>query len=414
MLREDARSWERQTPFEQIIEPVFDWETGERRLDKVLIDDRLYGEFELDYTNPDDAVLVDLLYSEPVQRLGLIEQLILPEKFATKPETANFSRMEHSIGCMLLARKLGGDTKQQMRALLHDVAQTAFSHLGDWLKQGMDGADDHHDSMHRDFLLQFQIDDILAEYGYTVEDVSNEDIVDFVERPGPDLCVDRVDYALREFARWTAPEDVHTLIDELVVIDDMIAFKTPGAARLFGEKYLDLYFLHWAHDRHMVHEVIFFNAIKYAIETGVITEDDMYSVDPVVLTRMEMFGDEKIQEMLFLIEAPRVLRFTHIKGTADALSVGLMPTITDKLFFLQRNFRMRWVDPSYIDDISGERIRLSSVDGDFRSRVEVIRDITEWEFKSLEEKFGYEFLHYVEIDVDPETKKLLSGVGDFI
>ena len=45
--------------------------------------------------------------------------------------TQPITRYEHSVGVMLLARRVGGGLREQVAALLHDVSHTAFSHVID-------------------------------------------------------------------------------------------------------------------------------------------------------------------------------------------------------------------------------------------------------------------------------------------
>lgn len=416
MFPEDIRGWERTTPFQQIIETRF---LPEGETSGISIDDRLYGTFEFDADNNGDAAIIEIVNSEYFQRLGLVRQLILPPDIATRPETADFTRLEHSIGCMLLTRKLGGDSRQQLRALLHDIATTAFSHLGDWLKQGMDGADNHHDSMQPDLLHLWGIDEILDTHGFTLEDVSNDGKQDFVERNSPDLCVDRVDYALREFARWTCPGDVAQLVEDLRVKDDMIVFDNTKSAATFAYNYRELFLRHWAHDRHMVKEVLFFHAIRYAIESGILSDQDMYGVDSELMTKIELMGDEVIEGLLWLARGDEErLKFLHIKGSQEMLNLdedySNFKNRQDRLYFLQRGFRERWVDPSFVDQETGLRVPLSFVDGDHRQRYQFYLEMVHGEFQSEESIYGMNLLHFVEIVVDPRLKNTLSGVGSLI
>jgi len=60
----------------------------------------------------------------------------------TNPTT----RFDHSVGVMLLIRKLGAGSspasallKEQVAALLHDVSHTAFSHVIDYVSVTMMG-----------------------------------------------------------------------------------------------------------------------------------------------------------------------------------------------------------------------------------------------------------------------------------
>ncbi|MBT2713840.1 HD domain-containing protein [Pseudomonas sp. ISL-88] len=72
-----------------------------------------------------DDILEELIFSNPVQRLKGVYQggasYFVNEKW-------NVTRYKHSIGVMLLIKKLGGSLEKQIAGLLHDVSHTAFSH----------------------------------------------------------------------------------------------------------------------------------------------------------------------------------------------------------------------------------------------------------------------------------------------
>ncbi len=75
--------------------------------------DRIYGEFQLT-----DLVLIDLIYSQAVQRLHAVLQHGIT---ALLDITRSTSRFEHSVGVMLLVRRLGASLlKQPSPALCAD------------------------------------------------------------------------------------------------------------------------------------------------------------------------------------------------------------------------------------------------------------------------------------------------------
>lgn len=82
--------------------------------------DLLYGAVEL------PEAITTLLHTPPIQRLRGIHQggaIVLANP------TINHTRFDHSVGVMLLIRRLGGSLREQLAGLLHDVSHTAFSHL---------------------------------------------------------------------------------------------------------------------------------------------------------------------------------------------------------------------------------------------------------------------------------------------
>lgn len=398
--------WFRNSPFEVLVQPNIDYSTGERKLLGVTVDDRLYGRFDFNNSVPGDSAIIEILYSEALNRLYFVNQLVLPHEFTTRPETSDFSRYEHSIGVMLLTRMLGGDSKQQLRALVHDMAQTAFSHLGDWRKQGMGGADDYHDLVQADYLRRWGIDEILERHGISFEEVTDKSIVDFVERPGPDLCVDRVDYALREFARWTCPGEVPYLISQLEVRDDMIVVKSHEAARVFGDYYLDLIWKHWAEPLHATKEKLFLLMIERAHEVGILKEEDMYGVDPILMTRLQMANDPAINELEWLLSDPS-LDYIHERGLGFRDEHLSSPE--DRLYVPMRDFKKRWVDPSFVRS-DGTVAKLSERDSEYEEFLRIHFDMSDEHMPGFAKRLGIEgeWRSFVAIKVEPAVKQILS------
>ncbi len=88
-------------------------------------DDAVYGATEI--TEP---VLLDLMESCAMQRLKGISQHGVTALLGITPA---FTRFDHSVGVMLLVRRLGASIEEQVAALLHDISHTAFSHVIDFV-----------------------------------------------------------------------------------------------------------------------------------------------------------------------------------------------------------------------------------------------------------------------------------------
>ena len=74
------------------------------------INDAVYGEEEIN-----ESVLVDLIISKSVQRLKEISQFGMPDEYYYKK---GFSRYEHSLGVMILLRRLNASLEEQIAGLL--------------------------------------------------------------------------------------------------------------------------------------------------------------------------------------------------------------------------------------------------------------------------------------------------------
>ncbi|KAF0981603.1 hypothetical protein FDP41_012260 [Naegleria fowleri] len=143
----------------------------------------------------------------------------------------NVTRLQHSIGVMLLIRKLKPlDLEQQLAGLLHDISHTAFSHVIDYML--LNDKDDFHEGIIHEIVnapnskfyvseiskddASFHIDSILLKMMNPEESLMDilrefkmehvmEKLMDtktnhytLLEMEFPQLCADRIDYTLRD------------------------------------------------------------------------------------------------------------------------------------------------------------------------------------------------------------------------
>ena len=93
------------------------------------IKDKVYGNKTVN-----DPVLIELINSRSVQRLKGLNQYKIPDTYYRR-DKQNYSWYEHSVGVMLLLKKLDADVEQQIAGLLHGVSHYTFSHLADRFAQ---------------------------------------------------------------------------------------------------------------------------------------------------------------------------------------------------------------------------------------------------------------------------------------
>ena len=102
----------------------------------MVIHDSVYGG-----TDITSEVILELINARSIQRLKGIAQYGIPDEFYHRK---NYSRYDHSVGVMLLLKRLGASEEEQIAGLLHDVSHTAFSHVIDWVV-GEGGAEGYQD-----------------------------------------------------------------------------------------------------------------------------------------------------------------------------------------------------------------------------------------------------------------------------
>lgn len=305
------------------------YELGERHME---VFDVVWGSCEIGDKPPHDELLIKLAHTPLFQRLQSIEQLTLGPDYATMPNSTDFSRWQHIWGSLVFVRKMvEGDERfserdravMELRTLLSDVGHTSFSHLGDWLFQGIDGGEDLHDKDLKDLLAVTGVEKLLNEYGFSSDEVVFPETEDWVECPSPNLCVDRVDYGMREILRWVVPTvPLHLSLRELqnprnffeITDDNQLALKSPQAARYFCTGFSLLPTEHWAHPTHRLQLQLLQTMIKGAL----VDEATSNAFHP--------------RDMLYGTDAD----FTHLFQTWDALFLNT--TMKDMAVWQRRIF----------------------------------------------------------------------------
>ena len=169
--------------------------------------DRVYGRQEIRET-----VLIELVRSRPLARLKGINQAGVSKYLNLRKDVTRF---EHSVGVMLLLRKFQASIVEQIAGLLHDVPHTAFSHVADFVH--INEHHEFHELFHEQVIAASEIPQILKKHGIP-ELVIHPEKFSLLEQKIPDLCADRIDYALRDFmAEREDHESIQAKLSGLVV-----------------------------------------------------------------------------------------------------------------------------------------------------------------------------------------------------
>jgi len=290
----------------------------------LTINDRVYGQFSVS-----ESILIDLIESPAIQRLKQINQLGMPQRFYPYP---GFSRYEHSVGVMLLLKKLNADLEEQIAGLVHDVSHTAFSHIVDWVI-GDREKEDHQDKNLEKIISASTIPDIVKRYGFEPDKVTDIEKYGLLERPAPQLCADRIDYALREFSTWADPEGVNGCAKNLIVYNGQIVFAKRKIAARFAQSYAKCQREHWGGAECTVRWELLSRALKTALKEEIIKLDDFYSDDEHIINRLVQSRNTEIGKVLDLLKTEKL---------------KLRENQRNPEFNLKKKFR--YVDPHYTEN----------------------------------------------------------------
>ncbi len=304
------------------------------------INDEIYGGFTIK-----ERVIIELIKSKPVQRLKRISQ---SGAAAYVIKGRNTNRYDHSIGVMLLLRKLNASIEEQIAGLLHDVPHTAFSHVVDHIFRSEEY--DYHDKFHESIIFNSEIPIILEKYNYNTKYILNAKNFHLLERKCPDLCADRVDYALRDrLTMFKNNTNLKVYSNSLIVQNSEIIFNNRKSAINFALEYLEMADISWSSNFEGLLSEILAAAIKIAIDKKIISKQDLFNDDKYIFNKLHKSKNKKILEKLNLIK--KDLEYTEDRENYD--------------YFIKN--KLRYADPKFIE--SNKIRRVSDVSKEFKSKL---------------------------------------------
>jgi len=303
----------------------------------MIITDRVYGKMEIK-----ENVLIDLINTRAVQRLKDISQQGVPLKYSSQPY---FSRYEHSIGVMILLHRINASLKEQIAGLLHDISHPTFSHLIEWVI-GDPEKQKHQDDNYENILKNSDVPDVLKKYGYDFREFIDLERYSLLERDAPSLCADRIDYCLRDmvvYGGWVVSDNI---INHIKSHNGQIIFDTPDTGYQFAHEYIALQRYSWGNDEHKLRFTIFAEALKKALEIGLIKEEEFYGVEKEIVSKLENSNSKFIIDKLDLLIKGFIIKYNVHNG-------------------VRVRGKFRFVNPEVLVD--GEIKRLSEIDSFYSS-----------------------------------------------
>ncbi|HHT7190773.1 TPA: HD domain-containing protein [Bacillus cereus] len=256
----------------------------------MIIVDEIYGEFKV------EPVLEALILSKPVQRLKGIHQTgasyLINEKW-------NVTRFDHSVGVMLLIKKLGGSVEEQIAGLLHDVSHTAFSHVIDYVFDNEN--ESYHEEIFSSVVKNSEIPAILAKHGYNYEDILlDESKWTLLERSAPELCADRVDYTLRDMYTYgyVSLEEVHNFLEDVIEVDGKMVLQNIEMAEWFTETYYKEVIDFFMQPINIYGNDMLAKTLKVALHKRIIHADDFLLEDDLLISKLQQCNEPEVKALL--------------------------------------------------------------------------------------------------------------------
>lgn len=286
--------------------------------------DIVWGDFEI-Y----DPAILDILQNPSLLRLKEISQLGGPGEWTKLPD---FSLYEHSVGVMLLLRKLGASLEEQIAGILHEESCTALSHIIDRVV-GVSSKENFQDDNHEDYVKKrTNILDILKKYNIPSRCALYPDTYQLLEQRAPALCADRIDHSLRELKHSFVPiEIIEYLSHSLVRVGNSIVFSGYDSAKQFFDIYRFLQNEHWASDRQLGVQHILSSALKNLIAANEMTMEDFFLTDKDIIQKLRESKQDIVKYHLSLLDR------------------GFDCVPDDKNYDVRAKKKFRYVNPAYLD-----------------------------------------------------------------
>ncbi|MEH6657090.1 HD domain-containing protein [Leeuwenhoekiella marinoflava] len=232
--------------------------------------DKIYGGVEF------TGVIKELINTSAFQRLKRIHQGGVI--FLVNPKI-NHTRFEHSIGVMLLIKKIGGSIEEQVAGLIHDISHTAFSHLIDYVLEIEE--EDYHENRFEEVLRDKELNSVLKKYQLDINKFIEIESYQLLEYPLPNLSADRIDYTLRDLFQIgeISTKEILWFLSGLKIVDNRIVLISEEHGKWFQSKYEFLVSEYFGGKQNKEVNILMKKVVKDCLTKRIIQEDDFHQDD---------------------------------------------------------------------------------------------------------------------------------------
>ena len=270
------------------------------------INDELYGEYYV------DDVIYEIINTKIFKRLKNIYQ---SGGGYLVNELWNVNRHEHSIGTMILSLKFNGNIEEQIKALLHDISHTAFSHVIDYVLKNEN--EDYHEKIQEDFLNDEELLSIFGKYNLNIKRIMSKNY-SFLDNESPELSFDRIDYTLRDLFRQKriSHKDVREIVNNLAVYQNKLCFNSLEIGKWFQKLYFQEVVEYFQDSLNMYINTMLCNLLTSALNEEIIQLQDFNFTDEYIIKKInssskkkeleDIINKKKFDEFLLLKEKIKV------------------------------------------------------------------------------------------------------------
>lgn len=234
----------------------------------------------------------------------------------------------------MLLHKYGAPFEEQIAGLIHDVSHSAFSHCIDYvLDSGSEKEHNHQDNLFDSYVKKTEIPKIIKKYGFDLEYILDDKNFPLKEKNLPDLCADRIDYSLKTAVIFGELDDKTKkyLLDNLTTENNNWIFKDFESAKKYAELFLKLNTDYYAGLASAIMFRTVGDCLRYALQKGYISEDDLYTTDKLVIDKIEAFLDKDERLKLLFDRMNNKVKVINNPNNYDA-SVFCKSRVVDLLF----------------------------------------------------------------------------------
>ncbi|NLN49229.1 MAG: hypothetical protein GX154_09155, partial [Clostridiales bacterium] len=217
--------------------------------------------------------------------------------------------------------------------LLHDISHTAFSHVIDFVFENKD--EDYHEKIYHQIIADSEIPLILSKYGYDYKNILLDSSKwSLLEQPAPELCVDRIDYALRDMHRYESItiEEIDDFLGNLIIIEGRIYLKDVKTAEWFVRIYYKEVIGYFMNPLNIYGYDFLAKALKFALDKKIISTNTLLRTDEEVMNFLRLSNDIDVKNLLNHIHRNVIVKEDKVE------------------YHLHRKNKVRLIDPSVFYD----------------------------------------------------------------